>query len=63
MSISMTPNMKLAGILLGRPVTDWIADRREAGDSWRRIELALEEATNGQIRVEHETLRRWSGLS
>lgn len=59
----MTPNMKLAGLLLGQPVEQWVQARRDEGMSWRKIEAALEAATNGQVAVEHETIRRWVGAA
>jgi hypothetical protein len=55
-----TPTQRLAGLLLGRPVNQWIAERRAAGRSWRLVARDLYEATNGQIDVTHETVRVWS---
>ena len=37
----------------------WIHERRAAGRSWRLIARDLYEATNGQIDVTYEALRRW----
>lgn len=55
----MTPTQRLAGMLLGQPVTDWVVVRRDAGRSWRLVARDLYEATNGQVDVTHETLRLW----
>lgn len=54
-----TPTQKLASMLLGRPVDEWIRSRRTAGRSWRLVSRDLYEATNGQIDVTHEAIRRW----
>lgn len=59
----MTPAMKLAGMILGQPVDQWIRDRRSEGQSWRTITTNLTAATNGQVDVEHETVRRWAGAA
>ena len=58
--MAQTPTQRLAGVLLGKPVHDWINERRRAGRSWRLIARDLCEATNGQIDVTHEALRRWA---
>lgn len=56
-----TPTQKLAGIILGRPVEEWIRDRRETtGRSWRLISRDLYEATNGQVDITHEAVRKWA---
>ena len=56
----LTPNQKLAGLLLGQPVKDWLATRRATGRSWRLIARDLYEATNGQIDITHEAARKWA---
>lgn len=56
----LTPNQRLAEIILGRPVDDWIRERRATGRSWRLIARDLYEATNGQIDLTHETVRGWA---
>jgi hypothetical protein len=58
--MELTSTQKLAGIILGRPVEDWIDDRRTAGRSWRLIARDLYEATNGQVDITHEAVRRWA---
>lgn len=55
-----TPTQRLASVLLGRPVQDWLSDRREAGRSWRLVARDLYEATNGQIDITHEAARKWA---
>lgn len=59
----MTDKRRLADLIMGRPVNDFIAERRVAGVSWRQIKAELEQATDGQIKVQHETLRRWAGAA
>jgi hypothetical protein len=45
--------------ILGRPLAEWIADRRASGATWRQITKDLEESTGGRIRVNQETVRTW----
>ena len=54
-----TPTMKLASILLGQDVREWISQRRTDGRSWRLISRDLYEATNRQVDVTHESVRSW----
>lgn len=54
-----SPTRRLADLLLGRPVEEWISERRLAGRSWRLIERDLRETTEGEVDVTHETLRSW----
>ena len=58
-SMTATPNMKLASILLGQDVREWIGQRRSDGRSWRLISRDLYEATNKQVNVTHEAVRSW----
>ncbi len=54
-----TPTQRLADVLLGRSVADYVAERRDAGRSWRLVARDLYKATNGAVDVTHETLRGW----
>lgn len=54
-----TPNQRLAGMLLGEPVLDWLAPKVAAGASCRELARALRQATNGQIDITGEAIRRW----
>lgn len=54
-----TPNQRLASLLLGQSVFDWLAERLEAGRSYRLISRDLYTATNGQVDVTGEALRQW----
>lgn len=48
---------RLFAELHGQPLADWIADRREDGMSWRRIEKEL--FAKAGIDVSHITLMNW----
>lgn len=54
-----TATHKYADIRLGQPLEQYVADKRKAGVSWRRISLDLRDETNGDIDVTYETLRAW----
>jgi hypothetical protein len=54
-----TANQRLASLLLGQPVDQWLTQRRESGRSWRLIARDLYDATNGQVDMTYEALRRW----
>lgn len=56
-----TPTQRLATVLLGRSVHTWLTEQRAAGSSWRQIADDLGTATNGQIEVSYEAVRRWHG--
>jgi hypothetical protein len=58
---SLSATQRLATILLGQDVNEFIDSRREAGRPWRYIARDLYDATNGQIDVTYETLRNWRG--
>lgn len=54
-----TPTRQLADTLLPGGVDQFIAERRAAGASWRRIALDLRDATKARVDVTPETLRNW----
>ncbi len=56
----MTPTQRLAGLILGEPVDNWIRRQRAEGKAWRTIAADLYDRTNGQIDVSYEACRRWS---
>jgi hypothetical protein len=60
MPLLETPTQRLATLLLGQPVRDWIAEQRENGRSWRTIANDLKARTNGQVDVTHEAIRGWA---
>lgn len=57
--MTQTTTQRLASLLLGQPVDQWVRDRREAGDSWRRIAMQLHEITDGQVSLTGEAIRLW----
>ncbi len=56
----LTPNQKLAGMILGKPVKDYIRERRALGRSWRLVARDLYEVTNGQIDITYQAAKNWS---
>jgi hypothetical protein len=60
MPLLETPTQRLATLLLGQPVREWIAEQRERGNSWRKIADDLNARTNGQVDVTHEAVRGWA---
>ena len=54
--MQQTPLQQLADMLLGRPVVDFIAERRADGRPWRFVARDLYEATNGQVDVTYENV-------
>lgn len=54
-----TPARRLADHLLGASLEQWVRERRERGDSWKRIATELHAATYGQVDIVAETLRLW----
>jgi hypothetical protein len=59
MPTTETATQRLASLLLGQPVTAWIAQERSEGRSWRQVAADLKVATNGQIEITHEAARGW----
>lgn len=57
---TLTPSQKLAGMLLGRPVKDYIRERRDLGRSWRLVARDLYDATNGQIDITYQAAKNWA---
>lgn len=53
------PRAALATMQLGRPVEDFISERRADGDSFQKIANDLTDATNGATRVTDMTVRTW----
>jgi hypothetical protein len=55
-----TPVQRLASVLIGRPVTSFIAERRAAGDTWQTVRDALCEATAGEVDVTWQAVQKWA---
>jgi hypothetical protein len=60
---SPTPLQRLATVLLGQDLAEWVAERRdpEVRHSWQLIARQLRKATAGEVDVSGETLRVWYG--
>ena len=58
---AMTPTQELAGLLLGEPLSAYVAAKRTGGYSWRRIAVQIAADTSDRIRVSGEALRGWYG--
>lgn len=54
-----TAKQRLADLVLGRPLGDFVAERRADGKAWRRISRDLADATDGAIEISGESLRSW----
>lgn len=50
---------KQASLLLGRPVSEFIAERRADGMGWAAIAGALAHATDGEVAVSHTAVKAW----
>ena len=63
MKTEATANRRLADITLGRPLDEYVAEKRTARPrwSWRLIAQQLSEDTDGDIQLSHQTLRLWFG--
>ena len=55
--MAQTATQNLATHLLGRPVTDWIAEQRTDGRSFQAIAFRLHSEIG--LYVSDETIRRW----
>ena len=55
-----TSTQRLASLLIGQSVDEWIQARRERGHSWRRISIELHDLTSGQVSVTGEAIRQWA---
>lgn len=60
-SKNIPPRQRLADVLLGRPVLDYIAEYRADGKSWPQIRDLLRDATDGEIDVSWQALQQWVG--
>ena len=54
-----TPTSRLADNLLPGGLEEFVLSRRAAGMSWRRIALAIYDATDRKIDPTHESIRSW----
>jgi hypothetical protein len=59
MARSPSPAYRLADYLMKGQLRDFVLEHRAAGQSWRWISHALWAATDGELDVTYEALRRW----
>ena len=59
--LNLTPTQQLASIKLGRPLADYVAEKRATGSPWSSIAADLSLDTDGTVDVSRETLRLWYG--
>lgn len=62
MKPALTTTQRLASVLLGTDLQEWVAERRNPIDirrSWRLIAAELRRQTEGAVDVTGETLRGW----
>lgn len=52
-------SQRLAGLILGQDLASWVAARRTSGAGWDRIATELAVATEGDIVVTGQTMKRW----
>ncbi len=53
------PRQRLATLILGRDVLEFIADHRDAGKTWPEVRDLLQSATDGEIDVTYQALQQW----
>lgn len=58
-AMDLTPTAKLADLLLPGGLEEFVLARRARGMSWRRIAFEIYDATDKQVGVSYEVLRRW----
>ena len=60
---SLTPTQRLAAIKLGRPLADYVSEKRTARPrwTWEAIADQLAADTDGEVTVSREALRQWYG--
>lgn len=54
-----TAKQRLADLILGRPLAEFVAERRASDVSWRRISRELLDSTDGAVDISGESLRSW----
>jgi hypothetical protein len=54
-----TAKQRLADLVLGRPLAEFVAERRANEVAWRRIGREVLDATDGTVEISGETLRAW----
>lgn len=57
----LNAQQQLAEIILGRPLSEYVAAKRADGLAWRTIATAITTDTTGRVTISHEALRLWYG--
>lgn len=57
--VTATARQRLASLILGRSVLDFIAERRANDMPYRRIAAELRDATDGEIDLSDVAIRSW----
>lgn len=55
-----TPRMRLASLIIGRPVTDLIEEMRANGATWEQVRDAICDQTAGEIDLTRQAVQQWS---
>ena len=60
---NLTPTQRFAALKLGRPLSDYVAEKRTSVPRWSWAQIAdqLADDTDGDIVVSREALRQWYG--
>ena len=63
MPTELTPTQRLAALVLGRPLDEYVTEKRQATPrwSWELIAEQLAADSGGQVDISREALRRWYG--
>ena len=63
MDQTLTPSQRLAELSLGRPLAEYVYEKRNARPrwTWRLIAEQIALDTHGTVNLSHESLRQWYG--
>ena len=54
-----SPTQQLASLKLGRPLEEYVAEKRAAGLPWSSIAVEISIDTDGAVNISRESLRLW----
>lgn len=58
-----SPTQRLASLKLGRPLEEYVAEKRNAGLPWSSIAAEISLDTEGEVEISRESLRLWYGAA
>ena len=58
-----SPTQQLASLKLGRPLEEYVAEKRAAGLPWSSIAVEISLDTDGEVDISRESLRLWYGAA